>query len=51
VVQQELMAEMCILVDENDNVIGAESKKNSAFVFGLSSSSGLAHQPACVQRI
>lgn len=26
--QVQLLAEMCILIDENDNKIGAETKKN-----------------------
>uniref|UniRef100_A0A5F8H7W3 isopentenyl-diphosphate Delta-isomerase n=1 Tax=Monodelphis domestica TaxID=13616 RepID=A0A5F8H7W3_MONDO len=29
----QLLAEMCILIDENDNKIGAETKKNSFNIF------------------
>lgn len=38
--QARLMAEMCILVDENDNRIGADSKKTCmySFLFPLISS-------------
>lgn len=31
--QAKLMEERCIIVDENDNVIGYDSKKNCSFAF------------------
>jgi hypothetical protein len=37
--QVRLMEEMCIVVDENDNRIGADSKKTCKFLYSIISSS------------
>lgn len=42
--QVELMEEMCILVDKNDNVIGADTKKNTHLMTNINPPRNLLHR-------
>lgn len=42
--QVQLLAEMCILIDENDNKIGAETKKNCHLNENIEKGTGLKYR-------